>query len=107
MRVGSLMRHDFARLRFAEFAKRAAAVPAGGAVALQPFAATAATGSVQVLAGNAKWFLNTNITFSTTSSGGFAFSEASLHTAAAATANSFNRGDAYDGALSWHVTVGI
>lgn len=86
----------FSKLRFHEFAKVAAAATVSGVLALNPGPAGAATGSVQVTAGNAKWFVNTNITFSTTSSA-WGFSEASLHTAAG------TRGDAVDGALSWHV----
>jgi hypothetical protein len=89
----------FSRLRFSEFAKKATMAAVGGAVALQPIGAKAATGSIQVHAGNAVWFLNTNITFSTTSSN-WGFSEASLHTGGG------TRQDAYDGALSWHVYAG-
>jgi hypothetical protein len=102
------MDDKFSKLRFGEFAKAAAAGAIIGAVALQPTGAQAATGAVQILTtgpGGLKaiWFVNTNITFSTTSSGSLAMSSASLHTAAAATGNSFNRNDAFDGALSWHV----
>ncbi len=86
----------FAKLRFHEFAKIAAAATVSGVLALHPGPASAATGSVQVTAGKAKWFVNTNITFSTTSSA-WGFSEASLHTTAG------TRHDAVDGALSWHV----
>ncbi len=86
----------FSKLRFHEFAKVAAAATVSGVLALHPGPAGAATGSVQVTAGPAKWFVNTNITFSTTSSA-WGFSEASLQTA------SGTRGDAVDGALSWHV----
>jgi hypothetical protein len=64
-----------------------------------PVTAEAATGSVQINAANARWFVNTNITFSTTSSN-FGMSEASLVTA------SGTRDDAFDGALSWHVYAG-
>lgn len=86
----------FSKLRFHEFAKIAAAATVSGALALHPGPASAAPGSVLVTAGNAKWFVNTNITFSTTSSA-WGFSEASLHTTAG------TRHDAVDGALSWHV----
>jgi len=86
----------FSKLRFHEFAKAAAAATVSGVMALHPGPASAATGSVQVPAGKAKWFVNTNITFSTTSSA-WGFSEASLQTAAG------TRNDAVDGALSWHV----
>src|SRR5262249_51233838 len=61
---------------------------------------------VQIFTAHGRWFVNTNITFSTTSSGSLAISSASLHTQGAATANSFNRDDAFDGALSWHVYGG-
>lgn len=100
------MNQKFSKLRFDEFAKAAAAGAIAGAVALTPAPAPAATGSVQILTANAKWFVNTNITFSTTSSGSLAISSASLHTQGAATANSFNRNDAFDGALAWHVYGG-
>jgi hypothetical protein len=105
------MDERFSKLRFREFAKAAAAGAIIGAVALQPTGAHAATGSQQIIttaAGGlkAKWFVNTNITFSTTSSASLALSEASLHTAAAATASSFNRNDAFDGVLGWHVYSG-
>jgi hypothetical protein len=93
----------FSKLRFNAFAKAAAAGVIAGAIALQPTPGVAATGSVQITVGNGKWFVNTNITFSTTSSGSLALSSASLHTASAATALSYNRNDAFDGALSWHV----
>jgi hypothetical protein len=89
-------------LRFKEFAKAAAAGAFVGAIALQPIVANAATGSVQVQQAGARWHVNTNITFSSTSSN-WGLSEASLHTAGAATANSYNRGDAYDGVFAWHV----
>ena len=102
------MDEKFSRLRFREFAKAAAAGAIIGAVALQPTDAQAATGSQKIFTAapggtKVEWFVNTNITFTTTSSGSLAFSEASMHTAAAATASSFNRDDAFDGALSWHV----
>ena len=86
----------FSKLRFHEFAKIAAAATVSGVLALHPGPASAATGSVQVTAGKAKWFVNTNITFSSTSSA-WGFSEASLQTTAGI------RNDAVDGALSWHV----
>ena len=96
------MSKPHSNLRFREFAKAAAAGAFAGAIALQPLPAMAATGSIQVSAANAKWFVNTNITFSSTSSQ-WGLSEASLHTGAAATALSYNRNDAYDGVLAWHV----
>jgi hypothetical protein len=89
------MVQEFSKLRFKEFAKAAAAGAIVGALALQPIAADAATGSVVIHAGNATWFVNTNITFATTSSGGLAFSEATLQTA------SGSRSDAFDGVLTW------
>ncbi|MHB8447554.1 MAG: IPTL-CTERM sorting domain-containing protein [Rudaea sp.] len=100
----------FSKLRFDQFAKGAAAAAIVGAMAMHTGAANAndakthrnsptATGSIAVHAGNAVWYLNTNITFSTTSSN-WGFSEASLHTAAG------TRTDAYDGALSWLVSTG-
>ena len=97
------MNERFSKLRFKEFAKAAAAGAIAGAIALQPIGAFAATGSVQITVGNGKWFVNTNITFATTSSGSLALSSASMHTASAATALSYNRNDAFDGALAWHV----
>jgi len=93
------MDEKFSKLRFREFAKAAAAGVIAGALALQPVAASAGTGAIEVHAGQANWFVNTNITFSTTSSG-WGMSEASLHTV------SGTRGDAYDGVLSWHVFAG-
>lgn len=109
--MGAVMDGKFSKLRFREFAKAAAAGAIIGAVALPPTGAQAATGSVQITTANpagvkAQWFVNTNITFPTTSSGSLAMSSASLHTAAAATANSFNRNDAFDGAVDWHVYAG-
>ncbi len=89
----------FNELRFSEFSKAAATGAVIGAAALLPVTAEAATGSVQINAGNVRWFVNTNITFSTTSSA-FGMSEASLITA------SGTRPDAFDGALSWHVYAG-
>lgn len=89
-------------LRFKEFAKAAAAGAFVGAIALQPVVTHAATGSVPVQQAGAKWFVNTNISFSSTSSQ-WGLSEASLHTAGAATANSYNRDDSYDGVFAWHV----
>lgn len=100
----------YSKLRFEEFAKAAALGAIAGAVALQPVAAKAATGSVEIHAGNATWFVNTNITFSTTSSGGLAFSEATLHANTASqsdTHNTSTRHDAFDGALTWHVNAGV
>jgi hypothetical protein len=91
----------FSKLRFKEFAKAAAAGAIAGAIALQPTGGQAATGSVTIQVGNARWFVNTNITFSTTSSGSLAISSASLHTTG--TAANYNRNDAFDGALTWHV----
>lgn len=93
----------FSKLRFKEFAKAAAAGAIAGAIALQPTGGQAATGSVTITVGNARWFVNTNITFSTTSSGSLALSSASLHTAAATPGSFYNRNDAFDGALTWHV----
>src|SRR5262249_42228850 len=98
-RIGGAMGHDFSRLRLSDFAKRATAVAAAGGFALQPFAATAATGSIQGHPGKAGWFLHPNNTFQTTSSA-WGFSEGSLHTA------NGTRSDAFDGVLSWHVTAG-
>lgn len=100
------MDQKFSRLRFKDFAKAAAAGAIVGAVALQPTDSLAATGSQQIITDGpgglrAHWFVNTNITFSTTSSGSLAMSEASLHSTG--TANNFNRNDAFDGVLSWHV----
>ena len=88
----------FSKLRFSEFAKAAAAGAIVGATALVPISAEAATGSVTIHAGNATWFVNTNITFSTTSSG-FGVSSATLQTVSGA------RDDAFDGGLSWHVNA--
>ena len=87
---------NFSKLRFSEFTKAATTGAIIGAAALIPVTAKAATGSVQIHAGNATWFVNTNITFSSTSSQ-FGMSEASLHTA------TNTRNDAFDGALAWHV----
>jgi hypothetical protein len=93
----------FPKLRFQELARSAVAVAAGGAVALHPVMAAAATGSVGVIKNGYEWFLNTNITFSTTSSN-WGFSEASgTH----ATASSQTPNDAFDGALSWLVSTGV
>ena len=93
----------FSKLRFHEFAKVAAAATVSGVLALQPGPAQATpinigsgTGKVTIAAGKAKWFVNNDITFSTTSSA-WGFSEASLQTTAG------TRHDAVDGALSWHV----
>ncbi len=97
------MTNAFSKLRFTEFAKAAAAGTIAGAIALQPMGAEANTGAVSIRSGNAIWFVNTNITFTTTSSGSLAISEAALHTAGASTPASFNRNDAFDGALGWHV----
>jgi hypothetical protein len=102
------MDETFSKLRFGQFTKAAAAGVIAGAIALQPTAGLAATGSVTITTSNpagvkVKWFVNTNITFSTTSNASLAMSEASMHTAAAATASSFNRTDAFDGVLAWHV----
>lgn len=92
------MDKQFSKLRFSEFTKAAAAGAIVGAVALAPAVATAATGSVAIHAGNATWFVNTNITFSTTSSA-FGLSSATLQTVSGA------RDDAFDGGLSWHVNT--
>ncbi len=90
------------KLRFSEFAKTAAVC---GAVALTSTAALATpvnvgsgTGIVTVNAGNATWYLNNNITFSSTSSN-FGFSEGALR------AGGITRQDAFDGALAWHVNA--
>jgi hypothetical protein len=88
----------FSKLRFSEFAKAATAGAIVGATALVPVTAEAATSSVTIHAGNATWFVNTNITFSTTSSG-FGLSSATLQTV------SGSRNDAFDGALTWHVNA--
>jgi hypothetical protein len=93
------MDKKFSSLRFKEFAKAAAAGAIVGALALHPVAADANTGSVEIHAGNATWFVNTDITFSTTSSGGLALLEATVHTAVT------TRNDAFDGALTWHVNA--
>jgi hypothetical protein len=95
------MSKSHSSLRFNEFTKAAAAGAFAGAIALStPTQAAnhrpAATGSVQINSANAKWFVNTNITFSSTSSA-FGMSEASLHTA------NGTREDAFDGVLAWHV----
>jgi hypothetical protein len=101
------MDQKFSKLRFKEFAQAAAI---GGALALHPAPATAATGSVTIHAGNATWHVNTNITFSTTSSCSLAISSATLHTAGVAiTSATFTpsgvRNDAFDGALSWELDL--
>jgi hypothetical protein len=93
------MGENFSKLRFKEFAKAAAAGAIGGALALQPVPAAAERGSIIVHAGQATWFVNTNITISTSDSE-WGISSASLHTV------SGTRDDAYDGALSWHVFAG-
>lgn len=90
------------KLRFSEFARNALGVAAVGAVVLQPTIASAAPvvvgsgpGVFTVNAANARWRLNNDVSFTTTSS-----------------ANGFNEGDlnvggpnqqtdAFDGALSW------
>ncbi len=105
------MERTFSKLRLKEFAKAAAAGAIVGALALPSTEAQANTGGVAISTQNAagvkaEWFVNTNITFSTTSSGSLAMSEASLHTAGAVTAASFNRHDAFDGAVNWHVYAG-
>lgn len=104
------MDDKFAKLRFKEFAAAAAAGLIAGAIALQPTDSQAATGSVQIFTTNpagqrVEWFVNTNITFTTTSSGSLAMSEASMHTTG--TANNLNRDDAFDGAVAWHVYSGV
>ncbi len=90
------MDEKFGTLRFSEFAKAATTGAIIGAAALLPVTAKANTGSVEIDAGNVQWFVNTNITF-TSSDSQFGMSEASLHT------NGGTRGDAYDGVLAWHV----
>jgi len=97
-----IMDEQTSKLRLREFATAAAAGVIAGALALQPVSASAATGAIAVHAGQAIWFVNTNITFSTTSSA-WGMSSASLKTAATI---SGTRADAYDGALSWHVFAG-
>jgi hypothetical protein len=97
----------FSKLRFKEFAQAAAI---GGALALHPAPATAATGSVTIHAGNATWHVNTNITFSTTSSASLAISSATLHTAGVAIGSATftptgARNDAFDGALTWELDL--
>jgi hypothetical protein len=99
---------SFSKLRFKEFATAAAAGLIAGAIALQPTDSRAATGSVKIFTTNpagqrVEWFVNTNITFSTTSSGSLAMSEASMRTTG--TVDNFNRSDAFDGALAWHANA--
>jgi IPTL-CTERM motif len=91
----------FGKLRFSEFTKAATVGAIVGAAALVPGAAKAATGSIEIDQGGAKWFVNTNITFTSTSSQ-FGFSSATLITAGTIV----TRNDAYDGALAWHVYAG-
>jgi|GEM_PF-2117785 hypothetical protein len=97
------MDQTFAELRLDKFTKIAAAAVVGGALVLQPIAAGATavnigsgTGVIAINAGAAVWFVNNDITFSTTSSD-WGFSNASLHTA------SGTRTEAFNGALSWLV----
>ncbi|MPM37638.1 hypothetical protein SDC9_84256 [bioreactor metagenome] len=97
------MTTPFAALRMHEFAKRSGLALLGGAMGAAPLAAQAATGSVEIVSGGFKWFINTNITFDTTSSN-FGFSEASATQAMQTENGSFSTlGDAFDGALGWHV----
>lgn len=92
------MDQKFARLRFSAFAKAAAAGVIVGAVALQP--AVAATGAITVTAGNGKFFVNTDITFSTTSSCSLAISAGSVKSGGTTSA------DAYNGGLAWGIFPG-
>lgn len=85
-------------LRFGEFSKAALGGAIVGAMAIQPTIGLAATGSVTVYAGNAIWYLNTDITFASTSSN-WGFSEASLITGGGTLT------DAADGILAWHVNA--
>src|SRR5271154_2557940 len=94
---------QFSKLRFREFTKSAVAASVGSALALQPGAALAVpvtgtgTGIFQIDAANGHWFLNNNITFSTTSSN-WGFEEGSL--------GAGTRQDAFDGSLGWLLAVG-
>lgn len=97
------MTTQFAGLRMREFAKRSGLALLGGTVGAAPLGAQAATGSVQIVSGGFKWFINTDITFQTTSSN-FGFSEASAtHSMQTENGASSTLNDAFDGALSWHV----
>lgn len=99
------MTSSFSKLRMREFSRLSSLALLGGSVGLAPGSAAAATGSKQVVSGGFKWFINTNITFQTTSSG-WGFSEASgtapMLTDAGGT-QTLN--DAFDGAMSWHVQL--
>ena len=96
------MESKFQNLRFSEFTK-VASVVAGGVAALQatPVSAVPATGTnsgaFTIHAGNASWFLNNNMTFTTTSSN-WGFSEGSLSGGA--------HSDAFDGAIGFMVSTG-
>lgn len=89
------MSERFSHLRLNELVKRGVVAALGAATAAHPQLAAAGTGGQAITAGQAKWHVNTNITFDTTSSN-WGFSEGELGT----------RGDAFDGALSWLVSTG-
>lgn len=93
------MSERFSHLRLNELVKRGVVAALGAATAAQPQLAEAGTGGQAITAGQAKWYVNTNITFATTSSN-WGFSEGELHTAGG------TRNDAFDGALSWLVSTG-
>lgn len=93
------MSERFSHLRLNELVKRGVVAALGTATAVHPQLAAAGTGGQAITAGQAKWYVNTNITFNTTSSN-WGFSEATLHTAGG------TRNDAFDGALSWLVSTG-
>jgi hypothetical protein len=86
-----------------EFSRISGLALLGGSVGLASGSATAATGSIAIVSGGFKWFINTNITFQTTSSN-WGFSEASgaapVQTDGGGTAT---LNDAFDGAMGWHV----
>lgn len=97
------MTTQFSGLRMREFAKRSGLALLGGAVGAAPLAAQATTGAISITSGGFKWFINTNITFQTTSSN-FGFSEASAtHPMQTENGQMQTLNDAFDGALSWHV----
>ncbi|QIL82740.1 hypothetical protein G7047_24475 [Diaphorobacter sp. HDW4A] len=97
------MTTKFASLRMRDFAKRSGVAILGGTVGVAPTIANAATGSQSIVSGGFKWFINTNITFLSTSSN-FGFSEASA-TQPMQTENGSSQtlNDAFDGAMGWHV----
>jgi IPTL-CTERM motif len=94
------MDERFSKLRFREFAKAATAGAILGALALQPVAARAATGSDEIHAGNGRFFVNTNITFSTTSSCSLAISSGSISNGGTTSEG------AYHGGLAWGIFPG-